>query len=57
MCARMSEERGVPVWERAWSVEEMKKGAGEWSLASDAGVNIKLYMFISLTHSPQQYYE
>ena len=31
--------RPAAVWERPWSVEEMKKGAGEWSLASDAGVS------------------
>ena len=25
-------------WERAWSLDEMRKGAGNWSLAGDAGV-------------------
>ena len=32
--------RPAPVWERPWTVDEMKKGAGEWSLASDAGVSV-----------------
>lgn len=27
------------LWERAWSVDEMRKGARNWSLASDAGVS------------------
>ena len=25
-------------WERAWTIDEMRKGAHDWSLASDAGV-------------------
>ena len=25
-------------WQRAWSLEEMRRGAHDWSLASDAGV-------------------
>ena len=32
-------KRPGAIWERPWTVEEMKKGAGEWSLASDAGVS------------------
>jgi hypothetical protein len=31
---------GTKSWERAWSVDEMRKGATNWSLASDAGVTI-----------------
>ena len=33
-----SEERS---WERAWTLDEMQKGASHWSLASDAGVSSK----------------
>ncbi len=32
-------EGGVKMWERAWSVTELKRGSAEWSLASDAGVS------------------
>ena len=31
-------DEGVRSWERPWSLEEMRKGAGNWSLAGDAGV-------------------
>ena len=31
---------GTKPWERAWSVDEMRKGATSWSLASDSGVTI-----------------
>ncbi len=31
---------GAKSWERAWTVDEMRKGATNWSLASDAGVTI-----------------
>ena len=30
---------GAKSWERAWTVDEMRKGATKWSLASDAGVS------------------
>lgn len=26
------------VWEHAWTIDEMRKGATSWTLASDAGV-------------------
>ena len=29
----------VNVWERPWSVDEMRKAANDWSLAGDAGVS------------------
>lgn len=29
----------APVWERPWSLEEIRKGSQSWSLASDAGVS------------------
>ncbi len=28
------------MWERAWSIDEMRKCANNWSLAGDAGVSI-----------------
>ena len=31
--------RPTPVWEKPWSLDEMRKGAAEWSLASDSGVS------------------
>ena len=34
---------GAKSWERAWTVDEMRKGATNWSLASDAGVSIFHY--------------
>lgn len=27
-----------PVWERPWSVEEIRRSSQSWSLAADAGV-------------------
>ena len=29
---------GAKSWQRPWTVDEMRKGATNWSLASDAGV-------------------
>lgn len=29
----------APVWERPWSLDEIRKGSQSWSLASDAGVS------------------
>ncbi|KAM7102675.1 WASH complex subunit 2C isoform 5-T6 [Ciconia maguari] len=43
-----------PVWERPWSLEEIRKGSQSWSLASDAGLLHFLQEFsqqtISRTH-------
>jgi hypothetical protein len=30
---------GDKIWERSWSVDEIRKGAANWSLAGDAGVS------------------
>ncbi|XP_030908868.2 WASH complex subunit 2A isoform X2 [Melopsittacus undulatus] len=44
----------APVWERPWSLEEIRKGSQSWSLASDAGLLNFLQEFsqqtISRTH-------
>lgn len=37
-------ENGPRVWERAWTVQEMRKEAGNWSLAGDAGVSIDSFI-------------
>lgn len=29
----------APVWERPWSLDEIRKSSQSWSLASDAGVS------------------
>ena len=31
---------GPRSWERPWSLEEMRKESGNWSLAGDAGVGL-----------------
>ena len=36
--AKTTSTDGTKPWQRAWSVDEMRKGAKNWSLASDAGV-------------------
>ena len=37
--------QGTPkVWERPWTIDEMRKSAGNWSLASDAGVGKTLLL-------------
>ncbi|XP_055871827.1 WASH complex subunit 2C-like isoform X4 [Biomphalaria glabrata] len=45
---------GPRVWERAWTTQEMRKEAGNWSLAADAGLLQYLQQFsqhiISRTH-------
>ena len=33
---KMGEDRNL--WDRAWTTQEMRAGAANWSLASDAGV-------------------
>ena len=38
-------ENGTLVWQRAWSIAEMRAGAGNWSLAGDAGV-CTIFFFI-----------
>ncbi|KAK3804199.1 hypothetical protein RRG08_012079 [Elysia crispata] len=47
-------ENGTLVWQRAWSIAEMRAGAGNWSLAGDAGLLLHLQEFsqrmISRTH-------
>ncbi|XP_043912291.1 WASH complex subunit 2A-like isoform X2 [Protopterus annectens] len=45
---------GEPVWERLWSLEEIRRTSGNWSLAADAGLLLFLQDFsqqiISKTH-------
>ncbi|XP_050815939.1 WASH complex subunit 2C isoform X2 [Gopherus flavomarginatus] len=47
-------ERAEPVWERAWALDEIRKGSQSWSLAADAGLLHFLQEFsqqtISRTH-------
>ncbi|XP_043406475.1 WASH complex subunit 2C isoform X12 [Chelonia mydas] len=47
-------ERADPVWERAWALDEIRKGSQSWSLAADAGLLHFLQEFsqqtISRTH-------
>lgn len=47
-------ERAGPVWERAWALDEIRKGSQGWSLAADAGLLHFLKEFsqqtISRTH-------
>ncbi|GFO01853.1 WASH complex subunit 2 [Plakobranchus ocellatus] len=49
-----SGQNGPLVWQRAWSIAEMRSGAGNWSLAGDAGLLLHLQEFsqqiISRTH-------
>ena len=49
---------GAKSWERAWTVDEMRKGATNWSLASDAGLLLYMQEFsqnmLSQTHSMEQ---
>ncbi|XP_042652353.1 WASH complex subunit 2 isoform X3 [Tyto alba] len=49
-----AEPAPAPVWERPWSLEEIRKGSQSWSLASDAGLLHFLQEFsqqtISRTH-------
>ncbi|CAH1772321.1 unnamed protein product, partial [Owenia fusiformis] len=49
---------GGKAWERAWSVEEIRKGAGNWSLSGDAGLLLYLQEFsqrmIARTHEIEQ---
>ena len=35
------------VWERPWSIAEMKEGSQNWTLASDAGVRLTHHMTIT----------
>ncbi|XP_035393021.1 WASH complex subunit 2C isoform X6 [Cygnus atratus] len=52
--ARDDAAEPAPVWERPWSLEEIRKGSQSWSLASDAGLLRFLQEFsqqtISRTH-------
>ncbi|XP_014781210.1 WASH complex subunit 2 isoform X1 [Octopus bimaculoides] len=45
---------GPKVWERPWTIEEIKAAAGKWSLAGDAGLLLHLQNFsqtiLSKTH-------
>ena len=34
----------VRSWERVWSLDELRKGASSWTLASDAGVSYNFYL-------------
>ena len=45
---------GARSWERPWSLEEMRKGAGNWSLAGDAGVRPKILASLDLNLCSQE---
>lgn len=40
-----SEMAGNQLWDRPWTIDEIRKGAGNWSLAGDAGVSQILEIF------------
>lgn len=39
----MAESHSGKIWERPWSIDEMRSSADNWSLAGDAGVSLKGY--------------
>lgn len=36
-------EKGAQIWERPWTLEEMRQNSASWSLAADSGVNKKCH--------------
>jgi WASH complex subunit FAM21 len=38
-------DTGVKIWERPWSITELKNGSKDWTLASDAGLLLFLKEF------------
>ncbi|XP_026210937.1 WASH complex subunit 2 isoform X3 [Anabas testudineus] len=47
-------EKGAPIWERPWTLEEMRQNSASWSLAADSGLFLFLQDFsqrmLSKTH-------
>uniref|UniRef100_A0A8C6S3L8 Uncharacterized protein n=1 Tax=Neogobius melanostomus TaxID=47308 RepID=A0A8C6S3L8_9GOBI len=47
-------DKDAQIWERAWTIEEMKQNSNNWSLAADAGLFLCLQDFsqrmLSKTH-------
>lgn len=39
--ANSSGNNGEKVWERPWTIQELRKGTTKWNLAADAGVSSK----------------
>ena len=39
---------GPRLWEKPWTIQEIRGNANNWSLAGDAGVCLHLYHFINL---------
>ena len=39
----LDESSGDQPWDKVWTVDEMRAGASDWSLASDAGVSRKVW--------------
>jgi hypothetical protein len=35
-------DENTKIWEKPWSIDEIKNSAGVWSLAADSGVNVCL---------------
>lgn len=35
-------EKDAQIWERPWTLEEMRQSSANWSLAADSGVSQKL---------------
>jgi hypothetical protein len=38
---------GPQLWEKPWTIQEIRGNANNWSLAGDAGVRFDLYNFIN----------
>ncbi|EDO30510.1 predicted protein, partial [Nematostella vectensis] len=52
--AAPTSNNGEKLWERAWNLEELRKGTSKWTLAADAGLLLYLQQFsqkiVSQTH-------
>ena len=51
-------DKEAQIWERAWTIEEMKQNSNSWSLAADSGVRnhrhfwrLNLYVFPENKHN------
>lgn len=43
-----NDNQNTKIWEKPWSIDEIKNSAGLWSLAADSGVN-KYKILITLS--------
>lgn len=39
-----SSQKDTQMWERPWTLEEMRQNSANWSLAADSGVSLKLLL-------------